>query len=85
MWITSLAKGLKDGDKPKLSSPRRSSRPRVPNRRYEANIVALMSNLIDYETNTFDEASNSRQWIEAMQEEYDNIMKTNVWDLVPLT
>jgi hypothetical protein len=84
MWIKRLAEGLKDENKPKVSPPRRSSRPRVPNRKYEANLVALMSDLIDFEPNTFDEASNSRQWIEAMQEEYDNIMKNDVWDLVPL-
>jgi hypothetical protein len=43
-----------------------------------------MSNLIDCEPSTFDEALSSRQWIEAMREEYDSIMKNNVWDLVPL-
>jgi len=43
-----------------------------------------MSSLVDFETNTFDKASCSRQCVEATQEEYESVMKYNVWDLVPL-
>jgi len=47
MWINKLVEGSaqKLDDKPKLSPPRKSTRTRIPYKRYEANFVALVSSL----------------------------------------
>jgi hypothetical protein len=40
--------------------------------------VALMSNIIDLEPSTFEEAVEKQEWKNAMMEEYQSIMKNNV-------
>ena len=42
-----------------------------------------MSKLIDAEPTTFEEAISQQVWKDAMIEEYDSIMKNDVWDVVP--
>ncbi len=42
-----------------------------------------MSKLIDAEPATFEEAISQQVWKDAMIEEYDSIMKNDVWDVVP--
>jgi hypothetical protein len=60
MWFKRVVEVSKVEDKPKLSPARRSTRTRIPNKRYESNFAALMSNLVDSEPDTFDEDSCSR-------------------------
>ena len=45
--------------------------------------VALMSYIIDLEPTTYEEESNHQVWKDAMMEEYQSIMKNDVWEIVP--
>ena len=42
-----------------------------------------MCNLIDEEPTCFEEASKKKEWMDAMIEEYQFILKNDVWDVVP--
>ena len=44
--------------------------------------MALMSHTIDYEPSSYEEATNQQLGRDAMMEEYQSIMKTDVWDVV---
>ena len=45
--------------------------------------VALLSNIIDAKPSSFEEAVEKKVWKDAMHEEYQSIMKNDVWDVVP--
>jgi hypothetical protein len=45
--------------------------------------MALMSNIIDSELSSYQEATDQQVWWDAMVEEYTSIMKNDVWDIVP--
>ena len=45
--------------------------------------MALMTKLINSEPSSFREATQHDVWQEAMVEEYDSIMKNQVWEVVP--
>lgn len=45
--------------------------------------VALMSHIIESEPSSVEEASSQRVWRDAMAEEYQSIIKNDVWDIVP--
>ena len=42
-----------------------------------------MSNLLDSEPSTYDEASRHQCWRDAMTKEYESILKNDIWDIVP--
>ena len=42
-----------------------------------------MSNIIDAEPSSFEEVVEKKVWKDAMHEEYQLIMKNDVWDVVP--
>ena len=42
-----------------------------------------MSTIIQSEPYTFEEVVKHQVWKDAMNEEYESIMKNDVWDLVP--
>ena len=44
--------------------------------------MALMSHIIDYEPSSYEEAANQQVGRDAMMEEYQSIMKNDVWDVV---
>ena len=44
--------------------------------------MALMTELINYEPTSFQEDAQPDVWQEAMVEEYDSIMKNQVWEVV---
>jgi hypothetical protein len=44
--------------------------------------VAPMSKIIDSEPSTFKEATKQQVWKDAMMEEYQSIMKNDVWEVV---
>lgn len=48
-----------------------------------AGYIALMSHFIASEPSNLEEASNQQVWKDAMMEEYQSIIKNNVWDIVP--
>jgi hypothetical protein len=39
--------------------------------------------VIDSEPSTFDEAAKHKVWKDAMVEEYESILKNDVWEVVP--
>ena len=43
----------------------------------------LMMELIELEPSSFEEVVSQPIWVDAMVEEYDSIMKNNVWEVVP--
>ena len=45
-------------------------------------VVALMSSILDSEPSTYDELVGQQCWKEAMMEEYESIMKNDVWEVV---
>jgi hypothetical protein len=45
--------------------------------------MALMSNILDSEPSSFQEAIEQQVWRNAMVEEHTSIMKNDVWDIVP--
>ena len=45
--------------------------------------MALFSDIINVEPSSFEEAVEKQVWKDAMQEEYQSIMKNDVWDVVP--
>jgi hypothetical protein len=56
---------------------RESKRPRL-----YSNYVVLVSNIIDAEPSSYEEVAEKKVWQDAMIEEYQSIMKNDVWDIV---
>ena len=59
-------------------SLRESKRPRI-----YLSYMALLSDIIDAEPSSFEEVVEKQVWKDNMQEEYQSIMKNDVWDVVP--
>ena len=45
--------------------------------------MALLCDIIDKEPSNYEGAAKRKQWKDAMIEEYQSIMKNDVWDVVP--
>jgi hypothetical protein len=45
--------------------------------------MALMCDLVEKEPTCFEEAIQKKEWMDAMTEEYQSIMKNDVWEVVP--
>jgi transposase InsO family protein len=45
--------------------------------------VDLMCDLVNKEPSCFEEAAQNKEWMDAMTEEYQSIMKNDVWEVVP--
>jgi hypothetical protein len=45
--------------------------------------MALMCDLIEKEPTCFEEAIQKKEWVDAMIEQYQSIIKNNVWEIVP--
>jgi hypothetical protein len=45
--------------------------------------VALMCDIVNTEPTCFDEVAQKKEWMDAMTEEYQSIMKNDVWEVVP--
>ena len=61
--------------------PQRSFRQSVPPKRLS--YMALMTKSINSEPSSFEEVVQDDMWQEGMVEEYDSIMKNQVWEIVP--
>jgi hypothetical protein len=64
-----------------VRSPERSMRQSRPPERF--GYMALMTELIDVEPSTYEQATQHGVWQEAMMEEYASTMKNNIWEVVP--
>jgi hypothetical protein len=45
--------------------------------------MALLSDIIDVEPTCYEEVAGKKEWKDAMVEEYQSIVKNDVWDVVP--
>ena len=45
--------------------------------------VSLLCDFIDKEPYNYEKAAEKKEWKDAMNEEYQSIMKNDVWDVVP--
>jgi hypothetical protein len=45
--------------------------------------VALLCDIIDVEPTCYEEFAEKKVWKDAMIEEYQSIIKNDVWDVVP--
>jgi hypothetical protein len=61
--------------------PKRDSRHNKPLERL--GYMALMTQLIDAEPSSYENAAQHKVWQEAMMKEYASIMKNDVWEVVP--
>ena len=64
------------------SAPSGSTREKKRPRKFSS-YSALLSQIIDSEPCSFDEANKLQVWRDAMMEEYQSIMKNDVWEIVP--
>ena len=69
-------------DAEKYGAPNGSLRVSKKSRTYSS-YVALLFDIIDAEPSSFEEAVEKKVWKNAMLEEYQSIMKNDVWDVVP--
>jgi hypothetical protein len=76
-WIEST---LQEAERHKDPSGnfRESKRPKI-----FSSYAALMTSLVNAEPSTFEEAVKKKEWKEAMMEEYQSIMKNDIWEIVP--
>ena len=42
-----------------------------------------MCDLVDQQPTSYEEDAQKKEWVKAMTEEYQSIMKNDVWDIVP--
>ena len=45
--------------------------------------MSLMCDLVEKEPTCFEEAIKQKEWDDAMVDEYQSIIKNNVWEVVP--
>ena len=48
-----------------------------------SNHVSLMCDIVNQEPNSYEEDVQKKEWVDLMTEEYQSIMKNDVWDIVP--
>ena len=81
LWYKKLDNRSIVQDSRKVSLPQSSMRRSKPPERLS--YMALMTKLINFEPFSFEEVAQHDVWQEAMVEEYDSIMKNQVWEVVP--
>jgi hypothetical protein len=65
-----------------VGNPRQTVREGKPPERF-CSYIAMVSSIRESEPSTFKEATGRQVWRDAMMEEYNSIMKNNVWEVVP--
>jgi hypothetical protein len=65
-----------------VGNPRQAVRESKPSERFCSYIV-MVSIIWESEPSTFEEATSRQVWRDAMMEEYNSIMKNDVWEVVP--
>jgi hypothetical protein len=65
-----------------VGNPRQVVRESKPLERF-CNYISMVSNIREFEPSTFEEAAGRQVWRDAMMEEYNSIMKNDVWEIVP--
>jgi hypothetical protein len=65
-----------------VGNPKQAVRESKPPERF-CSYIAMVSSIREFEPSTFEEASSRQVWRDAMMEEYNSIMKNDVWEVVP--
>jgi hypothetical protein len=65
-----------------VGNPRQAVRESKPSERFCSYIVMVRS-IRESEPSTFEEATGRQVWRDAMMEEYNSIMRNDVWEVVP--
>jgi hypothetical protein len=65
-----------------VGNPRQTVRESKPFERF-CSYFAMVSSIWEFEPSTFEEATGRQVWRDAMMEEYNSIMKNDVWEVVP--
>jgi hypothetical protein len=76
-WAREL---IQDGEK--YGVPQGTTR-QVKRPKSFSSYMALMCDLLEEEPTCFEEAIQRKEWVDAMTEEYQSIMKNEVWEIVP--
>jgi hypothetical protein len=63
------------------ASPKRSFRERKRPHKFSS-YMAQMRNIIDSKPSTFEEVAEKPKWKDAMMDEYESIMKNDVWEVI---
>lgn len=75
-----LRETLEDAER--YIAPRGTFRESKKPNRYQGYLTA-MNTIVQNEPSSFEEAMKHHVWKDAMNEEYESIMKNDVWDVVP--
>jgi hypothetical protein len=65
-----------------MGNPKHVVRESKPPERF-CSYIAMVSSIRESEPSTFEEATSRQVWRDAMMEEYNSIMKNDVWEVVP--
>jgi hypothetical protein len=65
-----------------VGNPKEAVRESKPPERF-CSYIAMVSSIRESEPSTFEEANSRQVWRDAMMEEYNSIMKNDVWEVVP--
>ena len=65
-----------------VGAPKKQVRERRPPARF-GSYIAMVTDIIETEPSSYEEASTQSLWREAIVEEYASIMKNDVWEVVP--
>ena len=76
-WVREIIQGAK-----RYGGPEENHRERKRTR-FCSGYVALLCDFIDKEPSSYEEVAKRKEWKDAMIEEYQSIMKNDVWYVVP--
>jgi hypothetical protein len=65
-----------------MGNPKQAVRESKPPERF-CSYIAMVSSIRESEPSTFEEATSRQIWRDSMMEEYNSIMKNDVWEVVP--
>ena len=65
-----------------VGPPKRATRESVLPEKF-CSYIAMVTDIIESEPSSYEEAASQQVWREAMVEEYSSIMKNDVWEVVP--
>jgi hypothetical protein len=77
-WLQDILRDAQDS----VGNPKQAVRESKPPERF-CSYIAMVSSIRESEPSTFEEASSRQVWTDAMMEEYNSIMKNDVWEVVP--
>jgi hypothetical protein len=66
----------------KYGAPKGTMRQRKKPKTFSS-YMAMMCDLIEKEPTFFEESIQNKEWVDAMTEEYQSIIKNDVWEVVP--